>query len=47
MRTMIRGIAAAALLGIGTLVLAAAGLLIVVPILVYRGWRRKMHATHG
>lgn len=44
---MVRGIAAAALVGIGTIAIAALGLFIVVPALVYRHWRRRLHATHG
>lgn len=47
MRGMIRGLAAAALIGVGTVALAAVGLVFVVPALIYRHWRRRMHATHG
>jgi hypothetical protein len=44
---VIRGLAAAALLGTVTLAVAAAGLVFVLPALVYRHWRRRLHATHG
>lgn len=49
MRAMVtvRGLAAAALIGTATLALAAAGLMFIVPALIYRRWRRRMHATHG
>jgi ABC-type Mn2+/Zn2+ transport system permease subunit len=47
MRAVIRGLAAAALLGFITVGLAVAGVLVIVPVLVARRWRRRLHATHG
>lgn len=43
MLAMIRGTAIAALIGLGTLALAALGLAIVVPLWIARRWRRTMH----
>lgn len=42
-----RGALSAVLLGAFTVGLATAGVLIVLPVVVYRHWRRQMHATHG
>ena len=39
---MIRGLAAAALIGVVTVGLAAVGVAFVIPALIYRRWRRKM-----
>jgi len=40
-----RGFAAAALLGLVTLALAGLGVLFILPVLVFRRWRRRTHAT--
>jgi hypothetical protein len=42
---MLRGLAAAALLGLGTLALAAAGLAFALPWWIARRWRKRLHAT--
>ena len=42
---MIKGLAAATLLGLGALALGIAGVAFVVPVLVYRRWRRRMYAV--
>lgn len=43
----LRGALSAVLLGAFTVGLATAGVLVVLPALIYRRWRRQMHATHG
>lgn len=45
MRGMIRGVAIAVVLGLGTLALAGVGVVFILPALVYRRWRRGMHAV--
>jgi hypothetical protein len=47
MRAMIRGLAVAALIGTFTLALALAGVLFIIPALIYRHWRRQMHTSKG
>lgn len=42
---MIRQLAVLALIGLGTVALAALGLLFIIPALVYRHWRRRMNAV--
>lgn len=42
---MIRNVAALALIGTFTVGLAVAGVLFIVPALIYRRWRRRMHVT--